>query len=54
MKKFWQFTLIGLVEGVIVGWLLSLVSGNFYIILGGGALGTVVGTVLGVIHRKDP
>jgi hypothetical protein len=54
VKKFWQFTLVGLVEGVIVGWLLSLMSGNYYIIMGVGALGAVLGIVLGTIHRNDP
>lgn len=54
MKKFWQFALVGSVEGVIVGWLLSLVSGNYYVIIGVGVLGAVVGTVLGIVPRNDP
>ena len=54
VKKFWQFTLVGLVEGVILGWLLSLVSGNIFVTIGVGTLGTVTGIVLGIFHRNDP
>lgn len=53
MKKFWQFTLVGLAEGVVLGWLLSRVSGNIFVSIGIGTLGTVVGIVLGIIHRND-
>ena len=53
MSKFWQFTLVGLALGVVLGWLLSLVSGNNFVIIGVGALGTIVGVVLGIIHRND-
>ena len=54
VRKFWQFTLIGLALGVVLGWLLSLVSGNNFVIIGVGTLGTIVGVVLGIIHRNDP
>lgn len=54
MKKFWQFTLVGLGEGLLLGWLLSLVSGNIFVTIFIGTLGTIVGIVLGVIHRNDP
>jgi hypothetical protein len=53
VKKFWQFTFVGVVEGLIVGWLLSLVSGDYYVTIGGGILGTIVGVVLGIVHRND-
>jgi hypothetical protein len=39
VKKFWQFTLVGLVEGVVLGWLLSLGSGNIFITIMIGTLG---------------
>lgn len=54
MKKFWQFTLVGLVAGVVLGWLLSLVSGNIFVTIGVATLGTIIGIVLGIIHRNDP
>ncbi|MGA2744428.1 MAG: hypothetical protein ABSE44_07020 [Candidatus Sulfotelmatobacter sp.] len=54
MRKFWEFMLVGVVLGVVLGGLLSLVSGNIFVIIGIGTLGTVVGTVLGIIHRNDP
>jgi hypothetical protein len=57
VRKFWQFTLVGLVLGIILGWLLSLASGNIFnivVIIGVGSLGMVVGIVLGIIHRNDP
>jgi len=54
VKKFWQFTLVGLGEGVVLGGLLSLVSGNVFVIIGVATLGTVIGIVLGIIHRNDP
>jgi hypothetical protein len=54
VRKFWQFTLVGLVLGMLLGGLLSLVSGNIYVVIGTGTLGTVVGLVLGILHRNDP
>jgi len=54
VKKFWQFTLVGLAEGVVLGWLLSLISGNIFVTLMIGTLGTVIGIVLGIVHRNDP
>jgi hypothetical protein len=53
VSKFWQFTLVGLAEGLILGWLLSLGSGNVFVTIGVGVLGTVLGIVLGIIHRND-
>jgi hypothetical protein len=43
-----------MVIGLLMGWLLSLVSGNVYVIVIIGALVTVVGIVLGIVHRNDP
>jgi len=54
VRKFWEFTLVGLVLGVVLGGLLSLVSGNYLVIIGVGTLGTIVGIVLGIVHRNDP
>jgi len=43
---------VGLVLGVGLGRLLSLVSGNIFVIIGVGTLGTIVGIVLGIIHKE--
>lgn len=49
-----RFTITGMVIGLLMGWLLSLVSGNVFVILMIGSLVTVVGIVLGIVHRNDP
>jgi hypothetical protein len=49
-----RFTITGMVIGLLMGWLLSLVSGNVYVIVIIGALVTVVGIALGIVHRNDP
>ena len=53
-RKFLEFTVVGIGSGFIVGCLLSLVSGNYFVILGIGTMGTAIGIVLGIIHRNDP
>ena len=54
VSKFWEYTLVGLVVGLIFGVLSSFMSGNrtFGILLV-GTVGTVVGIVLGIVHRND-
>lgn len=37
-----------------MGWLLSLVSGNFFVVLFLGSIGLLVGVILGLIYRNDP
>ena len=37
-----------------MGWLLSLVSGNFFVVLFLGAIGLLVGVILGLVYRNDP
>lgn len=49
-----RFTVTGILMGLLLGWLLSLVSGNFFVVLFIGSIGVLVGLVLGVIHRNDP
>ena len=49
VRKVLEFTLVGLALGIALGWLLSLVSGNYFVIIGVGALGIIVGIILGVI-----
>jgi hypothetical protein len=49
-----RFTVTGIVIGLLIGWLLSLVSGNIFVVLLVGSVGTLVGLILGFIHRNDP
>jgi hypothetical protein len=55
MRKFLEYTITGVIAGAIMGWLVSLVSGDtLRDVLGIGILGTLVGVVLGIVHRNDP
>jgi membrane associated rhomboid family serine protease len=54
VRKFWEFTLVCLALGIVFGWLLSLVSGDLFVVIFIGSLGAVVGIILGIIHRNDP
>jgi hypothetical protein len=54
MRTVLRFTITGMVIGLLMGLLLSLGSGNVYVILMTGAVVTVVGIVLGIVHRNDP
>jgi F0F1-type ATP synthase assembly protein I len=49
-----KFTVSGIVVGIALGWLLSLVSGNIFVVLMVGMLGLIVGGILGIVHRNDP
>lgn len=53
-KNILKFTATGIVMGAGLGWLLSLVSGNLFVVLMIGTLGLVVGGILGIVHRNDP
>ena len=53
-KNILKFTITGIVVGVIMGWLLSLVSGNIFVVFMVGILGLIVGVILGIVHRNDP
>jgi high-affinity Fe2+/Pb2+ permease len=53
-KNILKFTVTGIVVGVALGWLLSLVSGNLFVVLMVGTLGLIVGGILGMVHRNDP
>jgi len=48
-----KFTATGLVAGVVLGWLLSLPSGNYFVTLGVATLGLFIGVILGIVHRHD-
>ena len=49
-----RVTVTGIVVGLLIGWLASLPSGNPFVVLLGGSVGTLVGVVTGFIHRNDP
>jgi len=49
-----RFIAVGMFVGLIMGWLVSLVSGNFFVILLFGSIGLLVGVTLGFIYKKDP
>ncbi len=53
MRTFLRYVFVGIVVGVIAGFLLSRVSGNIRVVEGIGALGLLVGIVLGIVHRHD-
>jgi len=44
---------MGILAGVLLGWFLSLVSGNIFVVLMIGTLGLIVGVILGIVHRND-
>jgi hypothetical protein len=52
-KNILKFTATGLVAGVVLGGLLSLGSGNYFVTLGVTTLGLFVGVILGIVHRND-
>jgi di/tricarboxylate transporter len=49
-----RFTVTGIVLVLLMGWLLSLPSGNYYVTFAVGLLGMLVGVALGIVHRNDP
>ena len=53
MRTVLRFTITGMVIGLLMGCLLSLVSGGVFVIWMIGSLVTVVGIVLGIVHRND-
>ncbi|MGC2475924.1 MAG: hypothetical protein WA485_16410 [Candidatus Sulfotelmatobacter sp.] len=53
-KNILKFIVTGIVAGVLLGWLLSLVSGDIFVVWMIGTLGLIVGVILGIVHRNDP
>ena len=49
-----RFTVTGIVCGLVMGCLLALGSGNYYVTLAVTLLVTLVGVILGIVHRNDP
>jgi hypothetical protein len=54
VKNVLRFTVTGIVCGFIMGGVLSLGSGNYYVTLAVGLLGLLIGVILGIVHRNDP
>jgi hypothetical protein len=54
MKNIFKFTVTGIVAGILMGWLLSLPSGDLFVVWVVGTLGLFVGAILGIVHRNDP
>jgi hypothetical protein len=52
-KNILKFTATGVVAGVVLGWLLSLGSGNYFVTLAVATLGLLVGVILGIVHQND-
>ena len=53
-KNILKFTVTGIVVGVALGCLFSLVSGNLFVVSLVGTIGLLVGMILGIVHRNDP
>jgi hypothetical protein len=53
VSRFFEYTLVGMTAGLILGSVLSVVSGNTFVVLLIGTMGTVVGMVLGIVHRHE-
>ena len=53
-KNILKFTVTGVLAGLLMGWFLSLVSGNVFVVISVGTLGLLVGLILGIVHRSDP
>jgi hypothetical protein len=53
-KNILKFTGTGVVAGLVMGGVLSLVSGNIFVVFFVGTLGLLVGLILGIVHRNDP
>lgn len=49
-----KFTPTGIVVGILMGWMTSLVSENIFVPWFVGTLGLIVGGILGMVHRNDP
>ncbi len=52
MNNAFRFTTTGIVTGIGVGLVVSLVSGDVLIAIMIGALGLIVGDIFGMVHRK--
>lgn len=53
MPRILRYTVIGLAVGVIFGFFLSLMPGDFLMIPTIGGVGLAIGLILGIIHRKE-
>jgi hypothetical protein len=49
-----KFIVTGIAAEALFGRLLSLVSGNIFVVWMIGIVGLIVGVILGIVHRNDP
>jgi hypothetical protein len=54
MRTFWKFAITGVIAGLLFGWLLSLVSGDVFVVFFVGILGLLVGIILGLANWNAP
>ena len=50
VSKFWKYTLVGVVVGLVAGWALYLFSGDVIVVLFVRAVIKVVEIVVGLVH----
>jgi len=50
VSKFWKYTLVGVVVGLVAGWALYLFSGDVIVVLFVRAVIKVVDIVVGLVH----
>jgi len=53
VSKFWRYTILGIVVGVIAGWALYFFSGDVIVVLFVRAVGKVVDIILGLLRLKS-
>jgi len=53
LRKFLEFTLVGVVIGTIMGVAYAVVWENIPVAIGLGAIPAIVGIVLGIVNRKQ-
>ena len=54
LRTILKFTVTGTIVGLVIGGVFYPVSGDIFVILFVGSLVTLVGFVLGIVHRNDP
>ncbi len=53
-KELFKSAAIGVTAGFVIGSLLSIVSGNIFVLFSVATLGLFVGVIVGIVHRNDP
>jgi len=50
VSKFWKYTLVGVVVGLIAGWAVYFFSGDFVVVLFVRVVEKVVDIIIGLVH----